>query len=107
MNKNKADHLVYSTNPDWQPGENKVNAVTGPSSETIYLLLDRKGRRGKNVTVIKGLNGDLKPVLKELQKLCGSGGTVKNQQVEIQGNHRQKIGKYLTEKGHKVTFSGG
>ncbi len=107
MNKDKKRNLVYSTNPDWKPVQNDQPQQTTPSSGTAYISLERKGRRGKHVTVIKGLSGNLKPLLKELQEVCGSGGTVKNEQMEIQGDHRKRADEYLQQKGFKIKHSGG
>jgi len=111
-------NLVYSTNPDWKDkcsncGEllaqcicDKKKSPTGQGKK-IYIERDRKQRKGKTVTVISGLYGDLKPQLKELQRLCGAGGAVKDGKIEIQGDHRVKIGQHLEKKGFQVVNRGG
>lgn len=104
--KNK---IVYSTDPDWEPqksskGKNKTLPQAG---QTAYLERDRKQRKGKTVTVVSGLTGDLKKLQKELQKFCGAGGSVKENRIEIQGDQREKIAGFLQQKGFKTKFRGG
>lgn len=110
MASDKRRNIVYSTDPDWkrdqeadrQPAESSTKGI-GP----VYLSRDKKGRRGKAVTLIEGLRGDLKAQLKELQRLCGAGGTEKRGTIEIQGDHRDKIAAFLDKKGFRVKFKGG
>ena len=76
----------------------------------VRVMRDRKGRRGKTVTVITGLPGGeaaLDEVATTLKRLCGSGGTVAEGNVEIQGDHRERIAAKLTELGYKVKLAGG
>ncbi|MBN1407997.1 MAG: translation initiation factor [Calditrichaceae bacterium] len=104
----KDRNIVYSTDPNWKKEEVKVqNSVSKLSDQTAYIERDRKKRAGKVVTVVSKLHGNLKELQKELQKLCGSGGTVKNGNIEIQGDHREKIAEYLQKKGIKIKFVGG
>ena len=102
-------NIVYSTDPNWKKDEDVEGSQTKPqvSNQTAYIERDRKKRAGKVVTVISNLKSDLKGLQKELQKLCGSGGTVKNGNIEIQGDHREKIANYLQGKGIKTKFVGG
>ncbi|HID39844.1 MAG TPA: translation initiation factor [Calditrichaeota bacterium] len=101
-------NLVYSTVPDWQKEEEKVHSSQVPlPGQTAHLYRERKGRGGKTVTVIKNLQGDLKTLQKELQRHCGSGGSLKNNHIEIQGDHRQKAAEFLQKKGCKTKFIGG
>ncbi|HGY57035.1 MAG TPA: translation initiation factor [Caldithrix abyssi] len=106
---NRNRNIIYSTDADWQKDEeNKPETVSVPiNGQTAHLYRDRKGRGGKTVTVIKNLQGDLKTLQKELQRHCGSGGTLKGNQIEIQGDHRQKVAEYLAKKGYKYKFIGG
>jgi translation initiation factor 1 len=111
-------NLVYSTDPDWKEkcsdcGElldqcicKKKKSPAGQGKK-IYIERDRKQRKGKTVTVISGMSGDLKSQLKELQRLCGAGGAVKGGNLEIQGDHRVKIRQYLEKKGLQVINKGG
>ena len=99
---------VYSTDPDWKPAarqEKQDSAKVG--KQTAYLRLERKGRGGKAVTVVAGLKGNLKSLQKELQKHCGTGGSLKNGQIELQGDHRKKAADFLLQKGFKSKMSGG
>jgi translation initiation factor 1 len=76
----------------------------------VRVSRDRKGRKGKTVTVVTGLPGnvaDLEQVATTLKRFCGSGGTVSGDTVEIQGDHRDRVAAKLTELGHKVKLAGG
>jgi len=106
MSKNKNSKLIYSTNADEIISEEE-NYSENSAGDTAYIERDRKGRKGKVVTVISRVNGDLKTLQKELQKECGAGGSVKNNTVEIQGDHRDKIAKILQKKGFKIKYIGG
>jgi translation initiation factor 1 len=104
----KNSKLVYSTEENIkieEPSDLLESSKTW--SNVAYLERDRKRRKGKIVTVISGLSGDLKNLQKELQKTCGAGGSVKNNTIEIQGDHRDKIGSILQHKGYKIKFIGG
>ncbi len=107
----KSKNIVYSTNPDWEPEENQQPQSSANSEklqkQTAYIERDRKKRGGKTVTVISNLKGDLNTLKKELQKHCGSGGSLKNGRIEIQGDFRDKISEYLLKKGIKSKFRGG
>jgi len=82
-----------------------------PAGETIVRISRQtKGRRGKAVTVITGIpltSAQLKRLARELKAKCGSGGTVKDDIIEIQGDHRQKLIDELKAKGWVVKLSGG
>lgn len=111
-------NVVYSSDPDWKQkcekcGEavdecicNEVENSLG-SGQKVYIERDRKQRKGKTVTVISGMRGNLKSQLQELQRLCGAGGAVKSSNIEIQGDHRVKIKQYLEKKGFQVISRGG
>ncbi|MEJ2542437.1 MAG: hypothetical protein P8Y99_00045 [Calditrichaceae bacterium] len=104
----KNRNIVYSTDSNWKKEEvDEQKSETPLSDQTAYIEKDRKKRAGKVVTVISKLHGDLKGLQKELQKLCGSGGTLKKGNIEIQGDHREKIAEYLHKKGIKTKFVGG
>lgn len=73
---------------------------------TLHVLLEKKGRKGSGVTVVKGFHHtleDLKALARELKTLCGAGGTVKGDTIEIQGEHLDKVADLLREKGFTVT----
>ncbi|MBT3338582.1 MAG: translation initiation factor [Anaerolineae bacterium] len=80
------------------------------NQQTVYLHRESKGRGGKGVSLVKHLalsEGDMKTLAKKLKQVCGSGGTVKNGVIEIQGEHRQKISETLQKMGYKVKIAGG
>ena len=82
----------------------------GAGDGIVRVWRDRKGRRGKTVTVVKGLptgEAQLGEVASTLKRLCGSGGTVTDGNVEIQGDHREKVAAKLTEMGYRVKLAGG
>lgn len=110
--------LVYSTDPRKQacPLCGKFNCVCNTSSDltvskqTARISLDRKGRKGKSVTVIDGLVHSpekLKDLSKTLKSHLGAGGTSKEGRIEIQGDHRKKVTEKLQSMGYKVKFVGG
>src|SRR6266498_4872110 len=81
-----------------------------PHEQTAYLHRDSKGRGGKPVTLIKKLilsDEDRKELAKKLKQICGSGGTAKDDVIEIQGEHREKIAEALVKMGYKVKIAGG
>lgn len=91
---------------------NRQKAATPPRGDGIVRVSrDRKGRRGKTVTVVTGLPGGaaaLEEVAGVLKRLCGSGGTVtEDGQVEVQGDHRERVAARLSELGHRVKLAGG
>lgn len=80
------------------------------SDGIVRVMRDRKQRGGKTVTVITGVTGseaDLATLAQQLKKLCGSGGTVKDGVIEIQGDHCEKVMTKLTALGYKVKRAGG
>jgi len=81
-----------------------------PHQQTIYLHRDSKGRGGKPVTLVKNLvlsEEDMKELAKRLKQVCGSGGTVKEEIIEIQGEKREKIAGELKKMGYRVMIAGG
>jgi translation initiation factor 1 len=76
----------------------------------VRVSLDRKGRGGKSVTLVTGLSGsdeDLKLLAADLKRRCGTGGTLKDGVVEIQGDHRDTLVALLRAKGFNVKRAGG
>jgi translation initiation factor 1 len=81
-----------------------------PGQQTIYLHRDSSGRKGKAVTLVKNLvlsDEDLESLAKKLKQECGTGGTIKEGVIEIQGEQRQKIAALLQKLGYKVKVAGG
>jgi len=76
----------------------------------VRVALEKKGRGGKTVAVITGLPGsddDLRDLASELKRLCGTGGTLKDGVIEIQGDHRDVLVELLKARGHTVRRVGG
>jgi translation initiation factor 1 len=81
-----------------------------PAQQTVYLHRDSKGRGGKVVSLVKGLvlsEADVNALARQIKQACGSGGTVKDGVIEIQGDHREKIAEVLRKLGYKVKLAGG
>jgi translation initiation factor 1 len=81
-----------------------------PNQQNLKVEASRKGRGGKTVTVISGFQGKpetLADLAKQLKAQCGTGGTVKENEIEIQGEHKQKLLEILTKLGYKAKISGG
>lgn len=111
MSKKTRSGVVYSTNPDFEysdSDDDEANTLT-PGQQDLRIWLDRKGG-GKVITIVKGFVGklaDLEALGKQLKALCGSGGTVKDHEVQIQGDHREKVIAWLAAKGYKAKKAGG
>ena len=105
----KETRLVYST----ETGRIKPNdkPEQRPSGDGIIRIRrEVSGRKGKGVTTISGLDladTELKILAKTLKQLCGTGGSVKNGIIEIQGDHREKLRTELEQHGHTVKLAGG
>ncbi len=81
-----------------------------PSQQNLRVQATRSGRKGKTVTVITGFQHKpetLTKLLKQLKAKCGTGGTIKNDTLEIQGEHKQKLVSLLSALGYRVKISGG
>src|SRR5258706_7355922 len=90
-------------------GTRKMIALL-PHQQPIYLHRDSKGRGGKTVTMVKKLvlsEEDMKELAKKLKQVCGSGGTIKDDMIEIQGEHRERIAEALIKLGYRVKIAGG
>jgi translation initiation factor 1 len=101
---------VYSTDPD--PVSSAPTSEVGlpPRQQTARIWRDSKRRRGKTVTVIGGLQHDpatFEELLRTLKKSCGAGGTFKDGEIEIQGDHREAISAFFLKLGYKVKAVGG
>lgn len=102
--------LVYSTETGRVKPAKTPAAPAPPKDAFVRLHRESKGRGGKGVTLISGLPLDveaLKALAKELKQVCGSGGTVKDGVIEIQGEHREKLKPVLEKKGFQVKIAGG
>ena len=106
------DGLMFSTNPDQQLDhiEGRDDETLDPKHQQLRVQLDKKQRGGKAVTLITGFVGkdeDLKELGKLLKSKCGVGGTVKDGEILIQGDFRDKILVLLTSAGYKAKRIGG
>ena len=113
--------LVYSTDvgrtcPRCRRAQNECRceqrlAGRRPAGDgTVRVGRETKGRKGKGVTVITGLplaEGELGELAKRLKKRCGSGGTVRDGTIEIQGDHRDRLVSELTALGYRAKRAGG
>jgi translation initiation factor 1 len=81
-----------------------------PQQQNLRIQASRSGRKGKTVTIITGFQSSaetLAKLLKQLKTQCGSGGTIKENSLEIQGDHRDKLLQLLIQLGYKAKISGG
>ena len=108
MSKNS--RLVYSTDtgritsPDNPPSP----AATGDG--IVRIRRETKGRKGKGVTTVSGVAlpaAELKALAKQLKQLCGTGGSVKDGVIEIQGDHREALRQALQQRGMTAKLAGG
>jgi translation initiation factor 1 len=109
-NKNQGG-FVYSTNPDFEPPEDDdAQETLPPNQQDLRVSLDKKHRKGKEVTLVTGFigdNEDLKDLGKSLKSKLGVGGSAKNGELIIQGDFRDEILSMLKDKGYKAKKSGG
>lgn len=108
MSKNSK--LVYSTDKGRIKDDQKKKETIPQGDGIVRLHKESKGRGGKGVTLIKGIPlgaDELKKLSKELKQLCGTGGTVKDGVIEIQGEQREKLKPALEAKGYTVKIAGG
>lgn len=99
--------VVFSTNPDfaYQEEEEQEPETLEPSKQNLIVSIDRKGRGGKQVTLVTGFIGkadDLAEVGRALKVKCGVGGSAKDGEITIQGDFRDRVVALLKEMGYKA-----
>jgi translation initiation factor 1 len=102
--------LVYSTDKGRIKPDTSSSETIPTGDGIVRLRRETKGRKGKGVTLVDGVpeSADrLKALAKELKQLCGTGGSVKDGVIEIQGDHRDRIKPALEAKGYNVKLAGG
>jgi translation initiation factor 1 len=94
--------------PRSAPGAEQTPASSGfPRDGVVRVSRTTSGRKGKTVTLVHGLPAaDLRAAARDLKRLCGSGGAVKDGVIEIQGDHRERIAEHLAAR-HEVKVAGG
>jgi translation initiation factor 1 len=112
MSKNN-NHTVWSSEHRnlRKKNQNMVRMKSlPPQQQTVYLHRESSGRGGKAVTVVKNLvltPDDLKALATKLKQECGTGGTIKNGLIEIQGEQREKLATIMRTLGYRVKIAGG
>lgn len=106
--KNKPDTkgFVYSTDPDFkfEPAQDEQDTLS-PGQQPLKIKLDTKHRAGKAVTLVDGFIGktdDLEELGKKLKTVCGTGGSAKDGEIIVQGDHRDKVLQWLQKNGYKL-----
>ncbi len=108
--KNKPDSrgFVFSTDPTFKFEEEpeEVQETPAPNQQKLKVRLDTKQRAGKAVTLVENFTGtedDLEDLGKKLKNFCGTGGSVKDKEIIIQGDQREKVLQWLLKNGFKNT----
>jgi translation initiation factor 1 len=107
----KRDGIVFSTSSDFEFSyqQNEEQQTLPPQQQNLRVQLDKSMRAGKQVTLVTGFVGtstDLETLGKLLKTKCGVGGSVKDGEVIIQGDHRDKIVQLLIKEGYKAKRAG-
>ena len=113
QNRKSREGIVYSTADSFEYRYNSVDQnqdTLKPAQQNLKVMLDKKQRAGKKVTLISGFVGaedDLKELGKKLKSKCGVGGTVKDGEILIQGDFRDRVIEILLAEGYKSKKAGG
>ena len=116
MSKKKSNSLsdlggfIFSTNASFEFEKDEIQETLAPNKQFLEAIFSNKGRAGKTATIICGFIGsedDLKHLAKLLKTKCGVGGSVKDNEIIIQGNYRDKIMEILKKEGYNVKRVGG
>lgn len=116
MSKKKSNSLsdlggfIFSTNASFEFEKDEIQETLSPNQQFLEAIFSNKGRGGKTATIISGFIGtedDLKQLGKLLKTKCGVGGSVKDNEIIIQGNYRDKVMEILRKEGYNVKRVGG
>ncbi len=111
MKKSKREGIVYSTNPNFVFEDHHENLETlAPEKQNLRVMLDKKQRGGKKVTLVTGFIGEtevLSDLGKSLKSACGVGGSVKDGEILIQGDFRDRVLELLLKAGYLKTKKAG
>ena len=110
--KNTRSGIVYSTDPgfEYQGDETQEQETLPPGQQNLKVWLDRKQRKGKVVTLVTGFIGsgdDLTDLGKMLKSKLGTGGSVKDGELLVQGDFRERVIQILSDTGYRVKKAGG
>lgn len=104
MNKKSGGGIVYSTDPKYgNEVHDEQETTLPPEQQQLTVVLDKKQRAGKSVTLILGFQGsqaDINELGKKLKSFCGTGGSVKEGEILIQGDNREKVKQWLKQHGY-------
>jgi translation initiation factor 1 len=108
IDRKKRVGVVYSTNPDFEYSDDsqEETEILPNNQQRLRLNMERAGRGGKTVTLVKGFVGseeDINALCKLLKQKCGVGGSVKGGEIIIQGDHRQRLDEILKNEGYTQT----
>ena len=114
MSKKKPnkDSIIYSTDPSYSYEHEEINdtAALSPEQQKLRIRLDTKQRAGKAVTLVQGFIGkqeDLEDLGKKLKNFCGTGGSVKDGEILVQGDQRDKVLQWLLKNQYKNSKKAG
>ncbi|MFT3846648.1 MAG: translation initiation factor [Lacibacter sp.] len=112
--KHKPDNrgFVFSTDPDFrfEEEENSTKETLPPAQQNLRVKLETKHRAGKIVTLVDGFAGtdeDAETLGKQLKNFCGTGGSVKDGEIIVQGDQREKVVQFLLKNGYSKTKKSG
>lgn len=98
--------IVFSTDPNFKIEEDKEEIQTlAPNQQVLRITLETKHRAGKTVTLVTGFVGledDMAELGKKLKNQCGTGGSAKDGEIILQGDHREKVRIWLQKTGYKT-----
>ena len=109
---NSFDGIMFSTDPEfaYEVEPQETTETLQNAQQDLRVMLDRKNRGGKTVTLVTGFVGaveDLEQLTKTLKTKCGVGGAAKDGEVVLQGDFKEKVFQFLQKEGYKIKKSGG